>query len=199
MIKDAVLFLSEQLEEYLQNQSYVGLTPPFVQLTNMVEMLGTDSTSAVDYGRIGMTLINIEEERITKAQGAVRLGPGGALGKANPELKLNLFVLFAANSNSDEDKYLDSLDLIDGVIRFFQSKNVFTSENSPSLDSKINRIMLDLHSIPLEQQNYIWGSLGAQYLPSVLYKVRILVVQEEAAIGSSTPIVETNINLSDSQ
>ena len=185
MINKAINFIRKELNTYvknymLQDPEVITHFSDYIQLTNMLEPDSETSGTPVKPNKIGLTLINIEEERITKAQVPVRLGPDGKLGKSNPELKLNLYLLFSANAdtNISADGYIASLKLIDAVIAFFQHKNVFTLENSPALDSSIGRMMFDMHSFPVEQQSYVWGALGAQYLPSVVYKARIIVVQQ---------------------
>ena len=45
----------------------------------------------------------------------------------------------------------------------------------------------------LEQQNHLWGYLGAKYLPSICYKVRMLVVQEQLGLGQQPGIGEISI------
>lgn len=54
------------------------------------------------------------------------------------------------------------------IISFFQNKNVFNHQNSPELDEKIEKIIVDLYTLNLEQQNHLWGALGAKYMPSVV-------------------------------
>ena len=38
------------------------------------------------------------------------------------------------------------------------------------------------------QQNHLWGALGAKYLPSVIYKVRMIVIQEALKADEQPPI-----------
>ncbi len=38
----------------------------------------------------------------------------------------------------------------------------------------IEKLVFEMASITPEQLNNIWGSLGAKYMPSVVYKVRML-------------------------
>lgn len=190
MIDTTVTFLQTQLNDYLKLK--LNSASDLVMLTNMFEVAGEQT--AVEEGKVGMTVVNIEEERITKVQTPYKRDAVGVLEKTNPEIKLNVYLLFAANS-ADMD-YTLSLKLISKVIHFFQGKNVFTPENSPSLAPSISRLMLDLYTVPLEQQSYLWGALGAQYLPSVVYKVRVLHVQDDRPLGSPMEVTGLDTNVS---
>ena len=46
-----------------------------------------------------------------------------------------------------------------------------------------------------EQQNYLWGMVGGKYLPSVLYKFRLLVIQENTPTEAVSEITEINENI----
>lgn len=126
-----------------------------------------------------VTLINVEEETTGKAQLPYIRNPDRSISIANPEIKLNLYVLFSAFSNMQEnERYGNCLRLIDYVVRFFQFKSVFNHENTPNLSQEIEKLIMELISITFEQQNYLWGTLGAKYMPSVLYKLRLLTIRE---------------------
>ena len=44
------------------------------------------------------------------------------------------------------------------------------------LDPGIQQLILELYSPSFDQLNQIWASLSIGYLPSVMYKVRMLIV-----------------------
>ena len=142
-----------------------------------------------------VTLINVEEETIGKAQLFHIRNPDRSIEHTNPEIKLNLYVLFSAfSSMTAEERYSNCLNLISYVVRFFQSKSVFNHQNAPNLSQSIEKLVVELVSPTFEQQNYLWGALGAKYMPSVLYKVRMLTFREvEEAIPSSL-IEEIQVN-----
>ena len=45
----------------------------------------------------------------------------------------------------------------------------------------------------LEQQHYIWSMIGLRYLPSVIYKVRMLTVFERDIVGEVANIRKRNM------
>jgi len=51
-------------------------------------------------------------------------------------------------------------------------------------------------SLTFEQQNYIWGALGAKFQPSALFKVRMLTYLEilESTGDLNVRTIDTTIN-----
>jgi hypothetical protein len=185
MIHTALKFLVEELNEYLALK--LPGNPALVQLNALVDQEGIIK---IDDNKVGCTLVNIEEERIARSQAPYSSPVGGNSVKKNPPVKLNLYLLFAANPTIEPatTNYQEGLRLISYIVTFFQSKCYFTQENSPGLDSDIDKLVVELYSLPVEQQNYMWGSLGAKYMPSVLYRVRLLQLEENATLETNPTI-----------
>jgi len=187
MIKEALKFLVGELNEFIAIKT--GGDTTRVELNGLVNQEGMIMIGA---DRIGCTLVNIEEERIARSQVTYAPSLNGNTTRINPTVKLNLYILFAANPKIETSttNYEEGLALISLVVSFFQSKNHFDAENSPALDSRINKLLIELYSLPVEQQNYLWGSIGAKYMPSVLYRVRLIEIQESNALESNPMITE---------
>ena len=73
-------------------------------------------------------------------------------------------------------------------------QNVFTQVSHPAMDPKIQKLMLDLHSMGFEQVNHLWSILGGKYMPSVLYKIRQVTIDEDAVIAGGGIITEIDLN-----
>jgi len=177
IIFNAVSFLRVQLNDYLKFQ----LGEEYAEtafVSNPVNHDGTPAAKTAD--RILLTLVNVEEEKIGKIQSPQKKTLNGKDVKVAPEINLNLYLLFIANRNN----YEESLKFLSHVVTFFQSKSVFDVNNSPGLDTDIRKLILELSTISFEQLNNLWGAVGAKYLPSVLYKVRMLTVQSDKVIES---------------
>jgi hypothetical protein len=56
------------------------------------------------------------------------------------------------------------------------------------LDPGIIKLIVELYTLNFEQQNHLWGFLGAKYMPSVMYKARLLSIQEAHAADDQPPI-----------
>lgn len=183
MIHHAMEFLTDEINSYLNTKNSVNEDK--VVLTNVATQEGN---WAIPNGKLGLSLINIEEERIFKAQQAAYVNSQGETEQYNPEIKLNLYMLVTANYtsgeiNPDNTEYLEGLKQLSYVISFFQQKNVFTTSNSPSLDASIGKLVVELFSYSFEQLYNFWTVIGAKYLPSILYRVRLIKVQEARILG----------------
>ena len=117
--------------------------------------------------------MNIEEDRMLKSPEKFTRVDDKTVQR-NPNVHLNLYCLLAANKS----KYNESLKYLSYVIQFFQFRNVFNHINDPSLDNNIDKLIMDLYTINFEQINHLWGTLGGKYFPSVLYKMRMIVIDE---------------------
>jgi hypothetical protein len=71
---------------------------------------------------------------------------------------------------------------------------VFTPGSYPNLDIRIQKLITDLYTVNFEQLNQIWSILGGKYLPSVLYKVRQITIDEDAIDYESGFIKEVDMN-----
>lgn len=187
MIDKALDILTHSMRDYLVRLPDLNITSQeTIHLEHIVE---ADGSLALPDDSLGLTLVNIEEERVTKAQQGFVTTSEGRVAHANPELKLNLYILIVANFAN----YKTGLEFLSGAIRFFQSKNVFTPQNTPGIDPAIQKLIVEMYTLSFEKQNHLWGSLGAKYLPSVMYKVRMVSIQEAQAVDDQPPITMVNL------
>lgn len=141
---------------------------------------------------LGMSLVNLEEERKIKDQKFYREDATGKQIKVNPQIKLNMYVLFTAKL---EDHYDQALEYLGLIVQFFQANTYFNTKTHPGLDPGVEKLIVDLYTLSFEQQNNLWGSLSTRYLPSVLYKVRLVAVQDISSIESMPAWDTGNYNL----
>jgi len=186
MINTALDFLSKEINSNLNN--IAGTTnEDFIVVSSIVY----GGKLAIPDKTLGLTLMNIEEDRVAKDQRVTVRNMQGDIETRNPDIYLNLFVLISANFHYEETEsprldYLEGLKRLSQVISFFQGKNVFTQANSPLLaltDNKIERLGAELFSFNFEQMNHFWSIIGHSYLPSVLYKIRMLTIQENVQLA----------------
>ena len=193
MINNALSVLKDELEAYLGLVNTVSPSDGFIVLSNVARQNGE---WAIPDEKLGMSLINIEEERVFKEQRFNYRNESGDLEQYNPEIKLNLYVLFCANfvnTSTTEMNYREGLKQLSNIIAFFQGKNVFTPENTPAMKPELRKLIVELYSYTFEQQYNFWSILGAKYLPSVLYRVRLLSYQEKRLLNQGSPIMEMDI------
>ncbi len=168
MIDKALYFLRQEVNTYLKLKTGDDNK---ISLSAIVNQSGTE---VAPHNSAGMMLVNVEEERAYRNKGPQAVSTKGYYSFKNPELSLNLYVLFFANHNDHKE----ALVLLSYIVQSFQGKNVFDNQESPQLGTDIEQLVVDLYSLSFEQQNQLWASLGAKYIPSVIYRVRMLVVDE---------------------
>jgi hypothetical protein len=162
-----------------------------VILTNIVDQENKLLKKGGDF--IFMSLVNIEEETVGKSQLPYIKTADDKLNVANPDIKLNLYIQFAAFSDDTQSipgAYERSLQLLDQVVFFFQYKNVFTStQYAELLNANIDKLIMEPISLTFEQLNHLWATLGAKYLPSIIYKCRMLTFRE-VVISPEKPLIK---------
>jgi hypothetical protein len=193
MIHHALNFIAQELNGYLEIKN--GVSGEKIVLSNVATQEGN---WAIPNNKLGLSLINIEEERIFKDQRTTFVNSEGRSESFNPEIKLNLYTIITANYTSGETdpagiEYIEGLKQLSYVILFFQEKNVFTNANSPLLaqiEPRIQKLVVELYSYSFEQLFNFWSVIGAKYLPSVLYRVRIITYQGRM-ITSQLPSIDS--------
>ncbi|MEO8960773.1 MAG: DUF4255 domain-containing protein [Ginsengibacter sp.] len=193
MIHDVLDFLRYRLNEYLN----LKLDPTgngqgdFIQLANVAWNDTNNQSTLTDGSNFNafITLVNVEEDRISRPQeNSVRKNNANIY--KNPKIFLNLYVLFSVNLSS----YFESLKRLSYIIQFFQYQNVFTPLSSPDVPEGVEKLILDLDTLSFQDLNNLWGIMGSKYLPSVLYKMRLIIIDENFSQGTAGLINEIIIN-----
>lgn len=190
MIDQALDFVRIQLDNYLRMKLDPQTSTPFIQLANIAwNDSETAAGSAGDGSDAFISLINIEEDRISKPQENFVRSKGSIIYK-NPKIFLNLYLLFGVNLSD----YTESLKRLSYIIQFFQYRNVFTPLTSPTLPTGIEELIFDLETLTFQDLNNLWGIMGSKYLPSVIYKMRLITISEDFAQGQAGLIMELTVN-----
>lgn len=181
IIKDEVdAFLKLKMKD--SRQQYVHLAP-------LVDLNGKP---AMNENAILMTLFKIEEDRVNMSNNRESRLADDKVFYMNAPVKLNLFILVSAvYADAQEKNYLEALKRLSYVVGFFQAKNVFTARNTPRLDPAYGRIIMEIYNQLPEEQNNFWGMFGGLYRPSVVYRLRALMIQEEQVTSMAPPTMGT--------
>lgn len=195
MIYEALQIISEQLDNYLSSQGLSNL----VKLENIALLDSSSENAANVNGKVVLTLLNLEEDSTQKNLPNFKVRNGVTEYK-NPPVHLNLFLLISANC----DTYDKSLRCISKTIQFFQGKKVFTSTNTVYNRTNVAfdvlpqfRFNLELYTLSLEQLNYVWGTLGGRQLPSVIYKIQLIEIEQDIKLATSGVITHIGGDLND--
>lgn len=184
------VLIDDHLSHYIRAKTAGAAATDSIITYGSISQL-SDPVSDLLKNKIVMGLVSIEEDRISRPQDNYVRSPELTIKK--PPVFLNLYVLFIANF--DAANYQPSLNYITWVIRFFQFQNVFNHVNTPALPAGVDELIFDMKTLSFQDMNNLWGVLGAKYMPSVLYKVRLVSVSSDFTFGDGQPIM--NINIAD--
>ncbi|MDR3479531.1 MAG: DUF4255 domain-containing protein [Burkholderiaceae bacterium] len=134
--------------------------------------------------RLVVSLVNLEREASAATNGVSTRAEGG-YSRTSPALHLNLYILVTA---SFVNNYPGALTFLSAALGFFQAKPNFDAQSSPAFPREMERLSLELVSLSIQELNNLWAILGAKYLPSAMYKVRMLTFQQ-GWIGAAVPEV----------
>jgi hypothetical protein len=181
MLSTTLNFICQQLNQIIKP---VHRDEKLVELGNIALLDAFQSSVVANLSNhVVVSLINIEEEKTLKNTTTFNTTtkPNGdvSLTKRRTPVFLNLYVLFAANLSV----YEQSLDALSGVIGFFQKQNVFDGKDYTELSEVgVERLIFDIYSLRFEELNQVWSVLGGKYIPSVLYRVRLVAIQDSPDI-----------------
>lgn len=197
MIYTALSFLSGELNTFIKLKDPLNIAGGGGQLVTLTSLVDQENKLLNTVDGICLTLVNTEEETVGKSQLPYFKSPEDLLQVQHPDIKMNLYLLFSAYADPTNggglalSGYEKALKLLDEVILFFQFRQVFRSNDYLALeDAGIEKLMLDPISLSFEQQNHLWATLGAKYMPSVMYKCRMLTFREEQVSKEATVITD---------
>lgn len=176
----------------INNYILPGHTDDPLVLSNISRVNDGDEFTQNMKDKLVLSIVNIEEDRIAKLQDNF-IKENNVIKYKNPAVPLNLTLLFAAT----HDDYPTAIALLEKIIRFFQIKFVFTPADTPELDAVnqlnnfyIEKIIFDWLNLNLEQVHQLWTTLGGHYMPSIVFKMRMLVIDEQNIQAQALPIKE---------
>jgi hypothetical protein len=175
MLDEILLFFQRELSTYIKLKTG-GQTGSGGEEPVQFAKVQPPRDITMESNAISLLLINVEEERVFRSGSAQidRLSGGGnSSGISN--LALNLHVIFIANFND----YVQGLKHLSQVLTFFRSYRLFTQKNFPSLHADIHQLSSELVNLTFMEQSELWRSLEMPSSPSALYKIRMLVLQND--------------------
>jgi hypothetical protein len=182
MISAAIGHLALQLNQHFKHQ--FQLLEDVVVVSNLVELDGSVAPHANN--KLVLTLANIEKDTLPQRPKSGARGSDERLLQHGTPLFVNLYLMMSANFGAGN--YAEALKYISHALAYFQQQSTFDQVNSPGLDERIERLVLDIENLPIASLNNVWSMLGGRYLPSVFYKVRMLALDTGAVTGQ-VPVI----------
>ncbi len=177
MIAEALIFLKNELNAYMRSR-----WPPTAEpRPDPVDFISGDKLNPLTFnpGAISLLLLNIQEENNLRAPDPYkRIFSDGKTQAVQPELRLNLYILFVAQYAV----YQQALENLSLVIQFFQSHRLFKHPEAAGLSDHIEQLAVELITLPFAEQNEVWNALRVTYQPSVLYRVKGIIYRDENVV-----------------
>ncbi len=172
MIHNLMPVIGSELNEYFKSKFEID--EDRLVVSNLINQDG--SVAVEGNNKVVFHLVNIEEETTLKATLGTSSFSGG-FGSGGGDINVNLTVMFSALFTGKN--YVEALKFLSSVIYFFQSKPVFNQSNTPGLSTNIEKAVFDIVSMEPRDLNSIFSMMGAKYMPSVIYRVRMLTFSSD--------------------
>jgi len=71
---------------------------------------------------------------------------------------------------------------------------VLDHSNTPQLSPKIEKLTFEIVNLDMQSLNQLWGTIGGKYMPSILYKVRMLSFDQKYIKAELHSVSQPNSN-----
>ncbi len=186
MIRQALEFMRDRLDGSLRQR--FPSDEPRVAISNVVDRGGGAPAGLSDM--LAMTLVNVERDPTASGTRPYLERAETSAAVMAPSMAINLDVLASAHF---EDHYEDGLALLSAAIGHFQGQVSFTPQNAPDLPKGMQKLTTEWVDLDLREIHNLWTVLGGRYLPSALYKMRMITMQEGLAMGDVPLITGTSV------
>ncbi len=168
MFQDVLAFFKDRLSDAL---GFSDAEPEKIGFPNFT------NTQSIEFANNCLTLllVNFEQERVMRSPDRfIRRGTDNEPLAVEPDLHLNLYILIVANYTD----YLTSLTHLSEVTQYFLENHVFSREKTSNFPEALDRLSVELVTLPFSEQNDLWNLLKVPYRPSVLYRIQLLVFRD---------------------
>ncbi len=185
MIDAALTQIAGLLNQQLRQRFQVS--EDLAVLSNLIEQSGA-VVPAVN-NKLVIFLTGVERDTIAHRAGLQR-GLSADLRQQEPVF-LNLLVMCAANFSGAN--YPEALKVLSGAIGVFQSIPVIDHHNAPLLDPRLERLILNIENLSSSEMHSLWGLHSGRYLPSVVYRVRMVSVDGGQISGRDAAVRQPEV------
>jgi len=161
MIQEALSCLVDEINGYCRSR--LKINEDKVILSGIMNADGT--TAMRGENKVLVTLVNIEKDAVSHS---------GVVPHTSSPLNINIYILFSACFAAAN--YPEALRFLSFIMGYLQQKSVFNRANTPRLDAAIEKLIFEMESLTLDKMNHVWAMLGAKYMPSVMYRMRMLTI-----------------------
>ena len=176
MIRRILTYYVSRLDEYLQKKYH--------QPEGVAEIGAIANGAEEKPCKMIVTLLSIEREMASSIVSTVQKKSGG-FERMSPPLLMNMNLMFAAIY--DEKRYAESLSVLSDTLKYIQS--------TPNFEVEGQTYSIEIVTLLPQDINNIWSTLGGQYYPSVMCKLRRIVISSGETIGTGRAMKQPDIKL----
>jgi hypothetical protein len=178
MINELLLILKDAVNAHLSASSGWG-----DEHTDQGQVVFPESerVDAIDLklGAVTLLLVNLEQEHSVRPGDPYRVSlPDGSTQRVSPPIFLNLILMFVARFKD----YQQGLRHTSSILQFFHSHRVLDHQNTPALSDRIEKVIMEFVTLPMSEQHNLWGLLRTAYHPSLIYRARLMILQDEDGV-----------------
>lgn len=188
MIERAISIIADKLNQHLKGT--FSINENMVEISNVINQDGSVPPNIEN--KIVAFVVNIERDTIAHLRAPARNSFQSRIPVTTKPAYLNIYLCFAGNFSGKN--YRESLKLLSNAIGFFQNHSVFDHSNTPDLDSAIEKLLLEYVNLDIKDLSNLWGVLSGKYIPSVIYKMRMVPVGLADLAGREHAITDTAIS-----
>lgn len=179
MIDIAIRHIADELNIHLKRNFEID--EDIVVVSNILEQDG--SVASHINNKIVVSLVNIQKDTMPYQQQSVAGVRNMRTVVSSPPVFFNLYLMFASYFSGNN--YQEGLKFISNSISYFQGQPVLDHSNTPNLDKGIEKLILDVENLNTSDLSNLWGVLSGKYLPSILYRVRMVTYDSGAVVKQS--------------
>ncbi len=169
MLYEVLSHIAEELNGQVKRA--FGESEDRVVLSNLINPDG--SPAVKEDNKLVMSLINISEEKFLMNNNAKSK-------KEFPSVNLNLYILFSTTFTGNLSS--EALKFISMTISFFQGQPVFHVEG--------NMLVFEIFNASFQELANVWAIIGGKYTPSIIYKVRMIEIDENTPSSTLHRIIQ---------
>ena len=179
MIDLALSLVANRLNSHLAAR--YGVADELVSISPLIDAEGKSAPAARN--RLVIFLTNIAQDSTVRSTQKSRGSP--QIVQAPP---IHLDIYFMLASAYDAETYTEGLKLISAALTYFQANPTLNPQNTPEMPSNLRQLTIDISNLKVEEMGQMWGNLGGRYVPSIMFKMRSVVIDAEA-VSAIVPLI----------
>lgn len=180
MIDLALTLVKDRLNAHLS--AVYSVSEELVALAPLSDSEGRPT--AETRNRLAIFMTNLAEDAIPRQ---TPQSGRGLFGQTRP---LHLDIYFMLASGHDPEIYGEGLKLISAALMFFQANPLLTPTRVPEMPAGISQLAIEIANLRVEEVGQLWGNFGGRYAPSMMFKMRSVLIDANA-VTSITPLIRS--------